>query len=227
MRISFNLLGSQGSGKGTQADALLERYDFTRFDLGENLRAIEEEDTDLGRQIASYVDHGHLVPADLIAELTKEKLAETDSAKDVLFDGLLRQVSEIEAQKETFAALELQQPVIIFLDLDEEAAIERLSVRRICSVCRSRYRISPDAQGEQTCQRCGGNLVQRQDDRPEAIKRRLEQYHDATLPVLEYFRKNGKVIEIDASPAIEIVTTDLVQKIDQYYSSIGKTPPRK
>ena len=225
-RVTFNLLGPQGSGKGTQADALLKRYDFNHFDLGENLRRIEENDGELGKTIATFIDTGKRVPADMIAEVTEKTLKEMDNSKDILFDGLLRALDELEAQKPIFERLKLPLPVIIFLNLDEKTAIERLSNRRICVDCRTRHRISKPTDAE-ACRRCGGRLVSRHDDTVEAIRQRLAWYHQDTEPVISYMRSHGKVIDIDASPAIAVVTTEIVAKLEAYYQSIDKIPPRK
>lgn len=226
-RISFNLLGPQGSGKGTQSDALLERYNFTRFDLGENLRDIEDSGSELGLEIAKYVDEGHLVPVELIAEVTREKLMESNHSQDVLFDGLLRTIKEIEAQHHIFNELHLEMPVIIFLDLDEETAVKRLSTRRICKACHGRFTVSDPNATNIPCPRCGATLVARNDDRPDAIKHRLELYHESTEPVIDYFRENGKVIQIDASPDVATVTKNIVREIDAHYQSIGRQAPKK
>ncbi len=226
MRISFNLLGTQGSGKGTQADALLERYDFIHFDLGENLRQIASSGSELGRELAQHMNVGRRVPASLIAEVTREKLEPTDPSKDILFDGILRALDELTVQWATLEALDLSLPVIIFLNLDEETAVKRLSARRLCSACRARYRLEP-GQAMTKCRRCGGQLMTRSDDTPEAIRKRLDWYHDDTLPVIDYFRTRGTVIDIDASPEVEVVTTEIVTKIEAYYRSIGKTAPRQ
>lgn len=226
-RTTFNLLGPQGSGKGTQALTIIEHFDLTHFDLGENLRKIRLSETELGEEIAGYMDHGKRVPHHLIADVTKQLLETAPKGKDILFDGLLRAMDELEDQKETFDSLDLSLPVIIFLNLDEDAAIKRLGNRRICSGCSSRYSVIHDQEELKACLRCGGHLAIRHDDTPEAIAQRLEWYHDETLPVVEYFRQHGKVIDIDASPAKEEVSKEVIEKITAYYTSIGKTPPLK
>ncbi len=223
-RISFNLLGAQGSGKGTQAKALIHHFNLVLFDAGEKLREIRSTGSPLGKEIASYIDGGNRVPPELIANVTREALADSAKDHDILFDGLLRSLPELEPQKKVLDELDVELPTIIFLNLDEEIAIERLSKRRICTGCSSRYmfteNLSPAA-----CERCGGHLEQRHDDTPEAIRRRLAWYHDDTLPVVEHFRKQGKVIDIDAAPAIDVVTQELVGKVTDYYKSRDLRPP--
>lgn len=227
MSVTFNLLGPQGSGKGTQAEALLERFNFAHFDLGENLRRIEESGSALGRELSTYVDQGKLVPAKLIAEVTSRLIESTPNGRDILFDGLMRSLEEVEHQRPIFAKAGLSLPAIIFLNLDEETAIQRLATRRICSKCHARYTVTLGENELKVCRRCGGNLMTRHDDTPEAIAQRLQLYHAVTEPVIEYFRQHGTVIEVDASPSVEEVTADIVAKIENYYKSIGKSAPKK
>ncbi len=184
------------------------------------------EGDELGQQLATYVKTGKRVPAQLIAKVTSELLATASSGQDVLFDGLLRAMDEVEAQKPTFASFDLPLPVIIFLNLDEETAIERLSKRRICDNCHGRFPINT-TEDLRACRRCGGHLIQRDDDTAEMIRQRLNWYHDDTLPVINYFREHGTVLDIDATPPIDEVTKEITAKVEEYYISKGLTPPRK
>jgi adenylate kinase len=225
--ITFNLLGPQGSGKGTQAKALSKHFDFFHFDMGENLRHISQEKTELGLQVAPYLDEGSLVPPGLIASVTYEQLSKYPKDKDILFDGLLRSLHELPEQTKAFERLDLPLPVIIFLNLDEETAIDRLAHRRICVGCGNRVAIADTTSQQAACTRCGGQLESRHDDTPEAIKHRLAWYHSDTIPVVEHFRKLDMVIDIDAKPAVETVTRELVAKVTEYYRKIDREPKRK
>lgn len=234
-RITFNLLGPQGSGKGTQATALVEYFGFTHFDLGDNLRKIRAGQSELGEEIATYMDKGHRVPAHLIADVTLHLLEKAPVGKDILFDGLMRGLDEVEVQKAAFASMDLELPVIIFLNLDEEVAVQRIQKRRICGGCGTRYmatthnidNVIHNQTELQACLRCDGKLETRHDDTPEAVRQRLEWYHNDTLPVVDYFREHGTVIDIDASPAIEEVTKEIVAKVSEYYQSIGRAVPNR
>lgn len=222
MRISFNFLGAQGSGKGTQSKALVDYFDFIHFDAGEALRQIMADDSLLGRAIESYLDKGSRVPPRLIANVTYEALAKEPAAKDILFDGLLRGLDELEAQRQTFEKLNLELPVIIFLDLDEAAVIERISKRRICTVCDGREIVTDD---HQNCKLCGGKLTIRHDDTPAALAERLSWYYRDTLPVVDYFRKLGKVIDIDARPSVAEISSQVIIEVLAYYKSKNLTAP--
>lgn len=198
--------------------------------MGENLRRIRATDSELSREIAEYMDAGKRVPPRLIAEVTHDSLLKMSSNQDILFDGLMRGMDEVEAQKETFSELDLPMPVIIFLNLDEDTAVARLSHRRICSGCGTRYTLATHStdgvihtpQEIVACHRCGGSVESRHDDTPAAIRQRLEWYHNDTLPVVDYFREHGTVIDIDASPSIEEVTKDIISKVTAYYHSVGR-----
>lgn len=226
-RLTFNLLGPQGSGKGTQAKALTEHFDLFLFDAGENLRQIRETGSPLGKEVASYIDSGNRVPPQLIANVTYKSLSTLSKDQDILFDGLLRSLEELEAQKKTFTRLSLPLPAVIFLDLDEETAVERVAKRRICVGCGARESVIHTEQEAIECTLCGGRMEARHDDTPEAIRQRLSWYKRDTLPVVDYFRAHGTVIDVDSRPPIEVVSRDLVQKIADYYRSQGLTPPKK
>lgn len=223
MSITFNLLGAQGSGKGTQAKALIEQFNFFHFDAGEVLRQIRAEGSPLGKEIASHIDKGQRVPPSLIADVTLKAMEDRPKDKDILFDGLLRSLAELKVQLPVFKKLDLPLPVILFLDLDEETAIERISKRRICVGCGIR-RIMTEDQAE-ACHRCGGHLEMRHDDTPGTLRHRLDWYYRDTLPVVDWFRQNGEVIEVDAKPSIDEVTSELTAKVLAYYQKQGLTPP--
>lgn len=226
-RLTFNLLGPQGSGKGTQAKALTEHFDLFLFDAGESLRQIRATGSSLGQKIASYIDSGNRVPPALIADVTYESLHTLPKEQDILFDGLLRSLEELEAQKSTFTRLSLPLPAVIFLDLDEETAVERLTKRRICVGCGARESVIRTEQETIECTLCGGRMEARHDDTPEAIRQRLSWYKRDTLPVVDYFRAHGTVIDVDSRPPIEVVSHDLIQKVEHYYQSLGLKPPKK
>lgn len=225
MRLSFDLLGPQGSGKGTQAKLLLEHFDFIHFDAGEVLRKLRASNDPLGHRVGEYMDMGHPVPTNLIIEVTEKTLAAMPRDKDVLFDGILRGLGELELQKKVFQELEIELPVIILLNIDDATAIERIGKRRICSVCGHRQIVEEG--GSEICNRCQGKLERRHDDTPESIRKRLDWYHRDTEPVADYFRKNGTVIEIDARPSIETVGQQVMLAVKQYYENLGLRAPVK
>ncbi len=218
--ITFNMLGSQGSGKGTQAKNLANHFGFILIEAGGSLRRIKESGSEQGQEIASYIDYGRRVTPEIISEVTRDAVRQVPRDKDILFEGFFRGLDELEAQRKVFAQLDLPLPVIIFLRLEDETALSRLSKRRICERCGSQAIV--EAGSPSSCQQCGGALIIRHDDRPEAIRERINWYHRDTEPVIDWFRTHGQVIDIDAAPSIDIVSKEAIEKIDAYLASIGK-----
>lgn len=216
-QLTYNLLGPQGSGKGTQAAALVEHFNFFHVDMGQYLRDLVQTNSQLGQEIAEHINQGTRVPATQIAAVTLQALSNLPPGQDVLFDGLLRGLDELEAQIPIFNQLSLPLPIIILLEVDEQTSIERIGRRRFCLSCHLRYTVS-DAESENArCLKCNQILTRRDDDTPSAIKRRLAWYYQDTVPVVDYFRQHGTVIEIDARPSIEEVKKDLIARISKYY----------
>lgn len=223
-RITFNLLGPQGSGKGTQAKALVNRFGFQLFDAGENLRRVKATGSPLGQEIASYIDRGLKVPPELIARVTESVIKDFPTDHDILFDGLLRALPEIDAQRPTFEHLGLPLPVIIYLNIDKQTAMERIARRRICENCKTPHIVDENGQPDR-CSKCGGKLIMRHDDTPEAIEERLGWYYRDTMQVIDYFAAHGTVIEVDGRPSIEAVSHDLITKVESYYREQGLSIP--
>lgn len=225
-KVTFNLLGPQGSGKGTQAKALVSHFDFFLFEAGETLRKIRATGTPLGQQIASYIDAGNRVPDELMTKVLADSLKANPSEKDILFDSIMRSLGQLHLQRTVLTELAIPLPAIIFLNLDDEEAIERLGRRRICVGCKSQFNIVTEVDVA-ACRNCGGQLVIRHDDTKEVIKQRLALYHRDTKPVIDWFRENGTVLDIDARPAIAEVTKEIIRKVTAYYREKGLEPPIK
>ena len=214
-RITFNIMGPQGSGKGTQAKALIDRFGFSHFDAGASLREIRATGSDLGKEIASYIDQGLKVPPTLIAQVMYDKVSKFPADKHILFDGLLRSLEELEAQRPMFEKLNLPLPVVINFNLDEQDAVDRISKRRLCEHC-GKFSTVDQSHDSITCPYCGGHLTIRHDDTPEAIKKRLSWHYRDTVPVINWFREHGTVIDIDARPSIEEVSEAVVGEVHRY-----------
>ena len=224
--LTFNLLGPQGSGKGTQAKALLNHFEFSFFEAGSTLRSIIATGGPLGKEIASYLDRGVRVPDQLMTNVMRNSISILPKGRDILFDSIMRSMGQFKLQKLLFEELSLPLPVIIHLNLDDTTAIDRLSKRRICSNCGRQYIIT-ELTNANECPNCGSPLTIRHDDTPEAIKTRLGWYHKDTLPVIEYIRTHGTVIEIDAKPPINEVSKNIISQVEAYYQTRGLTPPIK
>ena len=195
------LLGIQGSGKGTQAEKLAAHVGAPHIDVGELLRQRAKQDDVLGKKIRALMDKGVLIPDVISNRIVKEVLKDKEQW---ILDGYPRDVGEAEFL-DTIADVER----VVFLEISDKLALERLTNRRVCGKC---HAITNSLQ--KTCPKCGGKLVQREDDTPVAIKKRLEVFHDVTEPLKEYYRVRDLVIEVDASGKSELVLKKLLSVLE-------------
>ena len=203
------LLGPPGAGKGTQSRTITKKLGIPHISTGDILRQASSQKTPLGLTAKDYMDRGHLVPDDLMINLIKERIKREDCKKGFLLDGFPRTIPQAEAL-EKISHIDK----VIKLKIENEVAIERLSGRRTCKDCNAMYHIiyiSPKREG--ICDRCGGKLIIREDDRKEAILERLEVYREETRPLIKYYRKKGLLIIIDGGRAKQEVTEDLLASI--------------
>src|SRR3989344_3437807 len=173
--MNLVILGPQGSGKGTQAELLISKYGMNYVDMGRILRSVH--------QLKEFVDKGELVPDELVRTIAWDHINKQDKSKGFLFDGYPRSVPQYEYLQDMLRRFGKKIDKVIWLDISEVESIRRLSARR-------------------TCEKCGGKLAQRKDDTPEAIKRRLQLYHEQTHPILEKARGEGILLEVNGERAI-------------------------
>lgn len=205
-------LGAPGAGKGTQAAFVSEKYNIPSISTGVLLREAMAKGTELGLRAKSYMDAGALVPDELVIGIIKERLAEKDCANGFILDGFPRTVPQAEALDEMGVEMDL----VISIEVSDDAIVNRMSGRRLCSVCDTSYHLShrpPKVEGK--CDRCGGSLKLRADDKPEVVKSRLETYHKQTEPLKEYYGKKGKLCTVDGEGRIEDITAEIIAAIDK------------
>jgi adenylate kinase len=205
------LLGPPGAGKGTQAARLARELQLVHISTGDMLRGETAANTELGRLAKSYMDRGDLVPDDVIIGMIRGRLK---GASGMILDGFPRTVAQAQALDRAFAEAGVNIDHAVYFKADTEELVQRLSGRATCSRCQSPYNLStapPKNAG--VCDKCGGNLVQRPDDKPDAVRRRLRVYEQQTAPVLDYYRKAGRVKEIDAAGPVEEVFTRLLAAV--------------
>ena len=204
MRLIF--LGPPGSGKGTQAAKLLEKVKVAHISTGDILRENVSKGTDLGLQAKGYMDSGKLVPDQLIVEMMKNRLRSDDCAKGFILDGFPRTVSQAEALEKMLGELGVDLDAVVLFKVSDEVVIERLSGRRGCRQCGAIYHVlfNPSSRGE-ICQACGGELFQRDDDREEVIRKRLDVYHSQTAPLVGFYRSRNLLVEVDAEKSSDEV----------------------
>ena len=204
------LFGIQGSGKGTQGKLLKEHYGMEYFETGAQLRKLAAEDSDLGHKVKEIIEAGHLVPNEIVMEIVEDFLSKIPAGKSVIFDGIPRKMVQAESLMKLLKDNGREYKAIV-LDLSKEDALTRLTKRRVCSKCKEVY---PASYPEDSCAKCGGKLVTRTDDNAESIKVRLQAFEEETMPVIDKFEGEGKLIHIDASKTIEEVDKMLREVLD-------------
>lgn len=186
------IFGPPGSGKGTQAKLIAERYKVEHISTGDIFRAKSKEDTELGRKVKELIDNGKYVPDEVTIPIVKEKLK---SLKAFILDGFPRTISQAEALK-TFASIDY----VFYIDVSEKTLVERLSSRLMCSCGESYNKITKPPKTSDKCNKCGKKLFQREDEKPEVVAERLKFYNEKTKPLLEFYK--DVLIRVDGEPTI-------------------------
>jgi len=185
------LLGAPGAGKGTMAKMLSQQEGIPQVATGDLFRAHMSKETALGKRAKEYVENGSLVPDEVVVEMVKERLKDSDAQEGFILDGFPRTVGQAEALDVLLKELDADEPVKVFnLDATDEKIVWRLTGRRICSDCGDIYNLTnrpPKVEG--ICNECGAAVVQRKDDNEETIQRRLNVYRKETAPLIEYYQK--------------------------------------
>ena len=202
--MNLVLLGAPGSGKGTQAQKLVAEFGFAHISTGDLLRAAVKAGTPLGIEAKGYMDAGQLVPDELVLSLLKERLAADDAQKGFILDGYPRNTAQAETLGGELAAMGMDLDAALLIDVKPEVIIGRLSSRRTCRVCG--YTATA---GVDVCPRCGGEMYQRDDDKPETIAKRLDTYATQTSPLIEFFEGKGLLKSVDGDRPVDEVYDDV------------------
>ena len=202
------LLGAPGAGKGTQAERLCKVLDIPTISTGNILRAAVKNGTPVGLQAKSYMDAGKLVPDDVIIGIVAERLAEPDCEKGYILDGVPRTIAQAEALEKAGIVFDN----VVSIEISDEEIVKRMSGRRACTACGATYHVvSAPSKVEGKCDKCGADLVLRDDDKPETVNHRLEVYHEETEPLKDFYAQRGVLRMVDNQPTIE-ATTQVVLK---------------
>ncbi len=197
------MLGFPASGKGTQANILAKRLGYNYFGTGDLLRAEVEKGSELGKTFAKLMDVGELVPDNLTDPLVKKKLGSLKGS-GVILDGYPRNLNQVQVLKQVFPDEDF---LVLNIEVSAEALLKRMQNRRICEKCGKIYTINP---GEnRKCDICGGNLIQRADDSPEVLARRITTYEELTSPIIRYYQNKGVLVTINGEPPIPEVTKEI------------------
>lgn len=206
------LLGPPGSGKGTQAKALSKALNITHISTGDILREEVKNNTPLGLQAKKYIDSGLLVPDDLVIRMLGARLNGPDIKEGFILDGFPRNIMQAEALDEILKPKKVEIDNVFYLDASEPVIIQRLSGRRICSNCGAIFHIKnmpPKVEG--TCDKCNGNIYQRSDDYPETIKNRLKVYLKETAALIDYYKKQKRLHNINADKDAQHLVGDILK----------------
>lgn len=197
------LLGPPGAGKGTQAKMLTEKFAIPQISTGDILRAAVKAGTPMGVKAKEYMDAGGLVPDEVVVGIVRDRLQEADCSNGFILDGFPRTVAQADALQSSLQQMGKELDKVISLNVNAEALVERLTGRRTCKDCGRGYHITFDPSREKDkCDACGGELFQRDDDKEETIRKRLQVYADQTSPLIDYYRDAGLLIELDGMQPI-------------------------
>ena len=202
--MNIVLLGAPGAGKGTQAQKLVADYGVAHISTGDLLRAAVKAQSKLGKEAKGYMDAGQLVPDQLVIDLVKERLEEDDAKKGFILDGFPRNTDQAVALDGELEAMGVNLDAALLVDVASEVIISRLSSRRTCKDCGYTAPAAVD-----TCPRCGGEMYQRDDDKPETIARRLDTYKNQTEPLVEYYGGHGILKTVDGDRPVDEVYADV------------------
>jgi adenylate kinase len=196
--MNIILLGPPGAGKGTQAKMLIDEYQIPQISTGDILRAAVKEGTPLGKEAKSFMDKGELVPDSVVIGIVEERIQEPDCEKGYMLDGFPRTVPQAEALDQMLSKLSAQIDHVVSIEVANEELVKRLTGRRTCRECGAGYHVMFDPPTvEGVCDKCGGELYQRDDDNEETVTSRLNVYESQTLPLIDYYKTQGKIRPID------------------------------
>ncbi len=210
--MNLVILGSPGSGKGTQAHMLARKHSLMWISTGDILRNAVAEGTELGRKAKSHMDSGELVPDELVIELIRDALETKDRKNGFILDGFPRTLKQAKALGALLDTTGDAIDSVIYLEVSKEEVVRRLSLRRSCPNCNRMYNIATDPPADVSrCDDCGHELIARSDDQEEVILNRLEVYRKQTFPILDWYESNGKVLRVDG----ELEPSDVFEEINR------------
>lgn len=208
----FILLGAPGAGKGTQADIIVNEMSLPHVASGDLFRHALKNETPLGKQAESYMKAGKLVPDEITIKMILERIAQADCKDGCVFDGFPRNLDQAKALDVALEKTGKSIEKAIYIEVPEEALLDRLTGRFVCRTCQSPYhkKNSPPKK-EGVCDKCSGELYQRADDKEETIKERLKVYFAQTMPLLDYYEKKGRLLRVNGNQHIDQVGKDIVE----------------
>jgi adenylate kinase len=211
IRMKIIMLGAPGAGKGTQAQMIAEQYHIPHISTGDIFRANIKNGTELGKKAKEFMDKGQLVPDELTVQLLLDRVAQDDCKDGYVLDGFPRTIPQADVLDQELTKLGDKVDYAINVDVPDENIIHRMSGRRACLKCGATYHIEhipPKKEG--ICDKCGSELVQREDDKPETVKNRLSVYHEQTQPLIEYYTRKNILKTVDGTRDMKDVFSDII-----------------
>jgi adenylate kinase len=210
MKVNILFMGPPGAGKGTQAERITKEYQIPHISTGDAFRLAMSQKTPLGVKAKEYVDAGKLVPDDITNGIVRERIALDDCRNGFLLDGFPRTTAQAEALDEMLGSMGKKLDHVINLVVDMNLLLSRITGRRICKSCGSTYHVAFNPpQTENVCDKCGGELYQRQDDTEEKVGTRLSEYTSKTAPLLEYYEQKALLRQVNGEQEIDAVTKEI------------------
>lgn len=217
--MNLILLGAPGAGKGTQAKLIVEKYGIPQISTGDMLREAVAKGTELGKKAKEYMDRGELVPDEVVIGIVKERLKQPDCEKGFILDGFPRTLKQAEELDKMLEELGKKIDAVINVHVPEEEVVKRIVNRRTCKNCGAVYHLiynPPKEEGK--CDKCGGELYQRDDDKEETVRARYKVYKEQTEPLIEYYSKKGLLYTVDGTKSIEEVFEEIQKILDKFQS---------
>lgn len=205
------MLGAPGAGKGTQAKKIAAKYSIPHISTGDIFRANIKNGTELGKKAKTYMDQGLLVPDDLVVDLVVDRVGQDDCERGYVLDGFPRTIPQAEALTKALADMGQKVDYAIDVDVPDENILRRMSGRRACVGCGATYHVVyAPTKKEGICDTCGGELILRDDDKPETVQKRLNVYHEQTQPLIDYYTEAGILKTVDGTVDIDDVFQSIV-----------------
>jgi adenylate kinase len=214
--VRIVLVGPPGAGKGTQAQFIASHLSVPKISTGDIFRANVSRGTPLGQKAREYMDRGDLVPDEITIAMVRDRLAEDDAQEGFLLDGFPRNVAQAQTLEKILAEWDAKLNIVLELVVDEDEVVRRLSGRRTCSRCGRIWHVLFDDKRDDVCDDCGGRLFQRDDDKEDVVRHRLEVYQEQTAPLVSFYADEGILVGIDATGPVEEVTERALAALRPY-----------
>ncbi len=217
-KMNIVFLGAPGAGKGTQAANVASALGLTHIATGDLFRQAQSQDTELARQAKYYMEKGQLVPDDITIKMVLERISGPDCEGGVIFDGFPRNLNQAKALDKALTGQGKAVDKVVYIKVAEQELLKRLTGRWICRKCQTPYhQVNSPPKVEGICDKCGGELYQRADDKEETIKERLQVYFNETAPLIDYYSREGKLLEIDGEGKVEEVSKRITASLKEEF----------